>query len=1083
VTTRSLQGLIALVALSCAALVCARPASADDGITTMPLAQGPSHVLPLRQVVGASDQYVLSMGYDGLWRATSPVDGTEHVLASQSYWVPAYGAPLNRPTIAGDTVTAGSQGRYSSVSWARPDGTSGGTTVSARYGSAAPGGWLENDGSYVPVTNDSRTQLAVLPRTTDSLVTDLVVADERHAVFSWVERPSAGPSSRQFTVVDLQTHDVKQYQGPSTFCTTQLGNGLGIVCEPQLVDLADNGILWYDPTAQLLCRLSFTTGSTVTTSLPGESVDHVAATDRASGWTYDDASGHSFISTLVDGRVTTRPVRATGLAADDRTFWLELGSDDTTPGLYALPSADSSPVLLVKDVPVPATVYQPLAPTTGRVVWQDNQRSDATLWDRSGDGALLSDQRLIGGSVPSNDVVAGGRRTLYGVAIGSNPMPPAAPTAFYYTALETLGSGQQPQALPLYPDESTAVSGTRMLVRPRTYGGTWTVLDLVSGDRRTFDAVQADLWGNHVVYVTADGHVYWQDLSLPDATRVEVVDLSGHDVYGVVTAGDWVAWSSCSREPSGPCTHLDGYRDMHSLGAPVILSDRYLESLSDSYLVSVTSYSERLVRNLRTGGDTVLSGAFNTTADANRIAYSSYPGYAPTLTVLPDTGVPARVLGVNAVPTEVTRPVQAAWKGEIDASRALTGCVVEVRSATAIAAELPCQPDVLRYGAAVFSWDVRAVPDGTYTWTLRASDAHGPVQDAHGDDVPISGSVVVGSGSVLGSTSAATRTDGAWVTAFSSDVRGVTARNVRLRTVSGTAVPVTLSCLDAAAAAVPCTGWSRYAVLRPASPLVAGQPYQVDVDPADAPAPVLTVSGSAAARTSSAPSAPTTALSRTFAQRWSAVASSASIGGSFDAEARPGARISTTFTGSGVSLWFVGGPDRGTGQVWIDGKAMGLIDEYEPQVVVNDQAQYVGLTTGTHTLTVEVSARRNALSRGSLLTVDAIGALGSRTPRPLTQGWATSSSTATSSTISAAAPGSRAVVAFRGPRFVLRRTAGAAESPAQVYVDGAFVGTFAGTSATFSRSGLSAGAHTVTVVVAPLRGRALGSVSLLSLTT
>lgn len=92
-----------------------------------------------------------------------------------------------------------------------------------------------------------------------------------------------------------------------------------------------------------------------------------------------------------------------------------------------------------------------------------------------------------------------------------------------------------------------------------------------------------------------------------------------------------------------------------------------------------------------------------------------------------------------------------------------------------------------------------------------------------------------------------------------------------------------------------------------------------------------------------------------------------------------GSRASITFTGTGIRWVAYRDPWSGIANVYLDGALAATVDNY----VANDFAQsdgftIIGLASGTHTLSIEVTGTHSANSRGSWIWVDAFDVYGSR---------------------------------------------------------------------------------------------------------
>jgi len=89
----------------------------------------------------------------------------------------------------------------------------------------------------------------------------------------------------------------------------------------------------------------------------------------------------------------------------------------------------------------------------------------------------------------------------------------------------------------------------------------------------------------------------------------------------------------------------------------------------------------------------------------------------------------------------------------------------------------------------------------------------------------------------------------------------------------------------------------------------------------------------------------------------------------------PGASVEHTFEGTGVRIHGFHYDDGARGQVEIDGKVVGVLDEYGPNRGEPAQWDFTGLSPGTHNLKVIVLAESNPKSKGRFLNLAWIEAL------------------------------------------------------------------------------------------------------------
>jgi hypothetical protein len=214
-------------------------------------------------------------------------------------------------------------------------------------------------------------------------------------------------------------------------------------------------------------------------------------------------------------------------------------------------------------------------------------------------------------------------------------------------------------------------------------------------------------------------------------------------------------------------------------------------------------------------------------------------------------------------------------------------------------------------------------------------------------------------------------------------------------------------------------------------------------------------------------------------------------GGTAALSTTAGVRATFAFTGTSVSWIGFRGPQTGIARVFLDGGFVAEVDTFstteEVQAVVFTPT---GLTDASHTLTIEVTGRKNAASTNTFIVVDAFDLPAQAVARAqetnssiaYTAGWtqgdasrAWSGGTAAfSATASAQATftltgTSVSWIGFRGPQTGVAR----------VFLDGAFaaeVDTFSTTeepqAVLFSRTGLADASHTLTIEVTGLKNAA-----------
>ena len=311
---------------------------------------------------------------------------------------------------------------------------------------------------------------------------------------------------------------------------------------------------------------------------------------------------------------------------------------------------------------------------------------------------------------------------------------------------------------------------------------------------------------------------------------------------------------------------------------------------------------------------------------------------------------------------------------------------------------------------------------------------------------------------------------------FSEIVQGVTSDNVALRTTDAAAVPTSLSCWSQTGKLVDCLiGKSVTAVIEPLDPLVPGESYTVDVNPAGVP-PLVDRSGNPATPVEQGFAPPTELEENSPAVRytWRNVMTPTAYGRSYVVQNAAGATGSYTFGGTSITWYTVTGPAQGQASVWIDGRLRGIFNGYASSTATRVPRTFHGLAPGEHTITVHVLGKKgSSAGTDAQVAIDAFQAGGHLvwTP-PLVASWGrqhvggASGGSVTVSELSR----SDATLDFFGTGVQWHTVRGPDQGRAQIYVDGTLVKTVDGYGATTtialrSIMGLAVGLHKLRIVV------------------
>jgi hypothetical protein len=221
-------------------------------------------------------------------------------------------------------------------------------------------------------------------------------------------------------------------------------------------------------------------------------------------------------------------------------------------------------------------------------------------------------------------------------------------------------------------------------------------------------------------------------------------------------------------------------------------------------------------------------------------------------------------------------------------------------------------------------------------------------------------------------------------------------------------------------------------------------------------------------------------------------------GGSAAVSVTPGAQVTVTFTGTSVSWIGYRGVDAGIARVLVDGVLVAEVDLFARADEVRAPVYTVtGLTHSTHTMTIEVTGRKNEQATLNVVVVDAFDV-----PAPVVSrlqetdpsmtysaGWARSPTMEWSGWFAnvSTTPGARATLTFNGTAVSWNGYRGPDTGIARVYLDGSFAGEIDTYSATrrvqdvlFTATGLAEASHTLTIEVTGLNNQAsTGTVVLL----
>lgn len=335
---------------------------------------------------------------------------------------------------------------------------------------------------------------------------------------------------------------------------------------------------------------------------------------------------------------------------------------------------------------------------------------------------------------------------------------------------------------------------------------------------------------------------------------------------------------------------------------------------------------------------------------------------------------------------------------------------------------------------------------------------------------------IVGPTSVGPITIPSTLTDPITVS-FSQPVGGVSSSNTYIRyTGTTTTLPTTITCIDGRNNnPTDCNyGTTVRALLRPNSPMVAGQHYTVFAatsgvtDFGGAAVPAATPLDFRAGLSQEAESVAAVST-------WRTVSNAAAYGGSFTIDHTGGATASYRFTGSTIR-WFTNvGPSYGIADLYVDGVAKVTVNCYRTTNAYRAAFTITGLSYASHTLTIRVrGAKGSSAGVGTNIAVDAFttGSTVNTTPGvTYTWGFVKTAGASGGGYIRDDEPNVQTTFTFRGTSVTWYTVLGSSMGRAWVYIDGVrklwvdnySATTVYGSSRTFG--GLSDAIHTIRIVV------------------
>ncbi len=108
---------------------------------------------------------------------------------------------------------------------------------------------------------------------------------------------------------------------------------------------------------------------------------------------------------------------------------------------------------------------------------------------------------------------------------------------------------------------------------------------------------------------------------------------------------------------------------------------------------------------------------------------------------------------------------------------------------------------------------------------------------------------------------------------------------------------------------------------------------------------------------------------------WQTVADGGASGGAFVQSTETGARVRLAFTGGGFTYIRPTGPDQGIAEIYLDGQFLIDADNYSASPAQQVNSSFGAVPAGDHLVEIRVSGRRNTLSSGITIGLDALAVL------------------------------------------------------------------------------------------------------------
>ncbi|WP_112246801.1 hypothetical protein [Kribbella monticola] len=263
----------------------------------------------------------------------------------------------------------------------------------------------------------------------------------------------------------------------------------------------------------------------------------------------------------------------------------------------------------------------------------------------------------------------------------------------------------------------------------------------------------AALWANYLAYADNGNAIWRRDLS--SNALVQVKAAGGPPVTNVAVHDDYVSWSTCVAGSQVYCdASTVAFRNMATRTAAVRITTQSTRQLVmsgghvvyDEYVGNFPSTGTLKVLRLGTTATGVVGPIWGSARFAvhDETLGRVGPDGVAKITANSSFVAPPRYLG-NRIATASFTPSAGAWRPEFPISKALTTCLLTIRSGTTVRRVLTCPTTV---GSARPGWNGldsagHLVAKGTYSWTLTGSDSDGTLRWWTNATHPIAGTVRV----------------------------------------------------------------------------------------------------------------------------------------------------------------------------------------------------------------------------------------------------------------------------------------------------------------------------------------------------